>query len=261
MCEHACAYLLCTACATLQPPSNTHKIQATHLSYHIIHTCAVLQGSNMSAAARGQSGSADFNPLTPEGTYALTLSSTIDRAVALQVRPLGFSILCSSSVFYLWIPGSEFWVLGSRGGWGACGPPLPAPPQQCPGLRPAPCSTLLGTPCLPRLGVQVPGPGCSPPLLLPPLPLRARAAVPVRPGLHARLPHVQHPPGWLELQELHGDEVAGAVSLGWLCAPAWGVWLCRWQGRLSWLEQVRETRRLAAGRGVVRSPLWWIVVD
>ena len=39
----------------------------------------------MSTAARGHNGSADFNPLAPEGSYTLTLSDPTDRAVAVRV--------------------------------------------------------------------------------------------------------------------------------------------------------------------------------
>ena len=43
----------------------------------------------MSTAARGHNGSADFNPLAPEGSYTLTLSDPTDRAVAVQVGQQG----------------------------------------------------------------------------------------------------------------------------------------------------------------------------
>ncbi|KAL6748153.1 hypothetical protein V8C86DRAFT_2885468 [Haematococcus lacustris] len=47
-----------------------------------------LQGSNMTAAARGGQGLPDFNPLAPDGSYSLLLSSPSDRAVALQLSGL-----------------------------------------------------------------------------------------------------------------------------------------------------------------------------
>ncbi|KAF5838018.1 hypothetical protein DUNSADRAFT_3505 [Dunaliella salina] len=47
--------------------------------------CLSLQGSNMSTAARGHNGAAEFNPLAPEGSYTLALDNPTDRAVAAQL--------------------------------------------------------------------------------------------------------------------------------------------------------------------------------
>mmetsp|Transcript_24719 Transcript_24719/g.67372 ORF Transcript_24719/g.67372 Transcript_24719/m.67372 type:complete len:971 (-) Transcript_24719:3284-6196(-) len=47
--------------------------------------CLSLQGSNMSSAARGHNGAAEFNPLAPEGSYTLALDNPTDRAVAVQL--------------------------------------------------------------------------------------------------------------------------------------------------------------------------------
>lgn len=43
----------------------------------------------MSSAARGAHGASDFNPLAPDGSYSLLLSSAADRAVALQLCQVG----------------------------------------------------------------------------------------------------------------------------------------------------------------------------
>ncbi len=40
----------------------------------------------MTSAARGQSAAADFNPLAPDGSYALDLADVADRVVAHQAR-------------------------------------------------------------------------------------------------------------------------------------------------------------------------------
>ncbi len=66
----------------------------------------------MSAGARSTSHAAEFNPLSPDGNYALNLADTMDRTIALQLCQLD----AAAQQVRVWIDSSD-----SRGFFGGGG--------------------------------------------------------------------------------------------------------------------------------------------